>query len=132
MSDCYIVRRGGAGGGGKIKVITVASESELPSGADGTIASVSAMSAGAVYVQGTAPDNPAAGDVWVLVDASGDNVITLGNVRGGDRLPAHGRRVGGTGVSFRISVQPRRPVHGCDRRLGRQQVVQRHLQVQRR
>lgn len=69
------------GGSAEIKVINVASVSGLPSAKDGTIAIVSATAAGEVYVQGTEPASPASGDVWILVDASGDNIITLGNVQ---------------------------------------------------
>ena len=76
-----IINMIGGGLGGKIKAITVSGESELPSTADGTIAIVSSTPAGTVYVQGTEPESPATGDVWVLVDSSGDNIITIGNVQ---------------------------------------------------
>lgn len=70
-----------SGGSASVKAVSYPSEAALPSAAkEGTIAIISAVSSGKVYVQNAEPAEPAEGMVWVTVADASNAPIQLGRV----------------------------------------------------
>lgn len=79
MNDCYIVRRGGAGGA--LMAVSASSADNLTAYApDGMLGIISSVSPGKVYATNEAPATPIHGDVWVQVGAGSAAPIQKGYI----------------------------------------------------